>query len=147
MSTTGADPDILLGGRGSTAFQENLTRKNKKENNSSNNNKRPGQIEGRRLFQHLVHMVHVQRVSLRKGRKGRRHGLCVIVSPYIHNHIFNRIVFDFSKCVDDGRGDGVLLGSNGVILETEIEKCSFIKARDGKLNFCDDLERGHVEKI
>ena len=69
-------------------------------------------------------MVHVQRVSLGKGRKGRRHDLCVIVSPYIHKHISNRIVFEFSKCVDDG-GVGVLLGSNGVIMDNINRKMLF----------------------
>ena len=91
-----------LRGRGSTNSRENLTRKNKKRKQQQQQQTRTDR-EGR-LFRHLVHMVHVQRFSLEKGRKGRRHDLCVIVSPYIHKHIFNRIVFDFSKCVDDGGG-------------------------------------------
>ena len=111
-------------------FQENMTHKNKK--GKKTNKKKPGQIERWRLFQHHVttHMVLVQQVSLGKGRKGRRHDLCVIVSPYIHKHIFNRIVFDFSKCVHDGRGggDGVLLGSIGVILDNINRKMLFQKS-------------------
>ena len=105
-SMSGADPDILLGG-GEVHY---LPRKfdTQKQKRKQQQVKKTGQIERRRLrrlFQHLVHMVRVQRVSLGEVRKGRRHDLCVIVSPYTNT--YNRIIFDFSQCVDDGGGMGV----------------------------------------
>ena len=87
-SMSGADPDILLGGRGIHYLPRKFdTQKQKRKQQQQ---QKTGQIERRRLrrlFQRLVHMVHVQRVSLEEGRKGRRHDLCVIVSSYIHKHI------------------------------------------------------------
>ena len=76
----------------------------------------------------------------------RKHDLFVIVSPCIHKYISNRIVFDFSKCVDDRRGGPLRLQWCN-FGHYKSENALSLKARDGKLNFCDDLERGHVEKI
>ena len=88
-SMSGADPEILLGGP--LPSKKIWHAKTKKKTTTTTKIPRTDREE--EVVSAPCTHVHVQLVSLGKGRKGRRHDVCVIVSPYIHKHIFNRIVF------------------------------------------------------